>query len=163
MKLIILTGPPGAGKNTISEELAKADKRLAVIDVDVVRWMVRQPHKAPWDGLEGEKQQILGVENTCALAQGFLNEGYDVVILDVLSKKTAGLYREKLKSFRPKIALLIPSFEEIKKRNMARPPRLQASEIESLYRQQSDFDAFDVRIDNTIFDPIEVAKKLSEL
>lgn len=56
-KVLILTGPAGAGKNTVAHEFAKKREKCAVIDIDLVRWMVLQPHKAPWEGEEGMKQQ----------------------------------------------------------------------------------------------------------
>lgn len=71
-RILILTGPAGAGKNTIASLLTKQRTKCVVIDVDVVRWMVAQPHKAPWNGEEGVKQQELGVENACLLAKNFL-------------------------------------------------------------------------------------------
>lgn len=76
MKMVlILTGPPAAGKNSTASIFAKELSRCAVIDVDVVRWMVVQPHKAPWDGDEGKAQQKLGVQNACALARNFIDAG----------------------------------------------------------------------------------------
>ena len=37
MSLYIFTGPPGSGKNTIAEAMVSSRKKLAVIDVDLVR------------------------------------------------------------------------------------------------------------------------------
>jgi broad-specificity NMP kinase len=85
MKILILTGPPGCGKNTVSALLAQRRSQCAVIDVDAVRQMLVQPHKAPWDGDEGIVQAKLGVENACLLARQFVQAGFDGVILDVIS------------------------------------------------------------------------------
>src|SRR3990167_6380131 len=98
MKLLILTGPAGAGKNTIAELAAKKREKCAVIDVDTIRWFLRNPHKAPWEGEEGKTQQFLGVKNACTLAENFLKENCDVIILDVINDETAKLYRELLKN-----------------------------------------------------------------
>lgn len=160
IKLFILTGPPGSGKNTISEALAEMSKKLAIIDVDIVRWMIRRPHKAPWEGAEGKAQQFLGVQNTCMLAKSFIKEGYDVVILDVLSEETTQIYREELNDLHPKIILLLPTLEEIKKRNANRPPRLKPEEIEQLYTQQASLTSFDMTINNTNLKPEKIAEKL---
>ena len=51
---------------------------------------------APWQGSEGERQQRLGVTNTCALAKNFLVAGVEVVVADVLTPETAELYRREL-------------------------------------------------------------------
>ena len=105
MSITILTGPAASGKNTISKILAKKKERCAVIDVDTVRQMYVQPHKAPWDGEEGKAQQRLGVENTCLLTKNYSQQNIDVVILDVLTDGTANLYKKNLGEV--KIILLI--------------------------------------------------------
>lgn len=95
MSTLLLTGPPGAGKNTVAEVLARKRKLCAVIDVDIVRCMVLQPQHAPWDGEEGRRQVALGVRNTCMLANSFRAEGCDVVILDVIDDETFALYQPR--------------------------------------------------------------------
>lgn len=160
MNIIILTAPAGAGKNTISEILAKKRERCAVIDFDVLRNMIRQPHKAPWEGEEGYKQNILHLNHACILAKKFAEEQFDVVILDVITNETAKLYKETLKDYKPKIILLFPTFEEIKRRNTTRPPRLTDQELKMVYSWQKKLTLYDEKIDNTNLNPEEVADKL---
>jgi adenylate kinase family enzyme len=146
---LILTGPPAAGKNTIAALVAKRFNRCAVIDVDIVRWMVLQPHKAPWDGEEGKAQQRLGVQNTCLLAKSFIGAGFNVILLDVLTDETAHLYTNELKKFELKIVLLLPTLAEIKKRNSIRGKRITDDEVEMLYNWQKHLSVYDTRIDNS--------------
>ena len=113
MRVLILTGPSGAGKNTVAAVLAKKLVRCAVIDVDLVRWMVLQPHKASWDGKEGQAQQKLGVQNACVLARNFISAGFDVVILDVLTDEMARIYKSELREREPKRVLLLPTWDEL--------------------------------------------------
>lgn len=87
--ILIITGPPAAGKSTVGPIIAGQLERCAVIDVDLVRAMVVQPHVAPWLSEEGLSQLRLGAENASALARNFVNAGFDVVILDVLTDETA--------------------------------------------------------------------------
>jgi|SRR5208282_1440436 len=89
LKVLILTGPAGGGKNSVASIYANARERCAVIDVDLIRWMVLKPHVAPWGGEDGRGQHRLGVRNACMLARNFIEEGYEVVILDVLSDEIA--------------------------------------------------------------------------
>ncbi len=161
-KVLVLTGPAGAGKNTVAHELAKKREKCAVVDIDLVRWMVLQPHKAPWEGEEGQKQVLLGVKNGLMLAKNFTDEGYDVVILDVISDEIAAIYKNKLEVLNPKIVLLLPSFEEIKKRNSSRPPRLTEGRIKYLYEMEEKLTLYDKKIDNTNLTPEEVAEELSK-
>lgn len=161
--ICILTGPPAAGKNTIAGVFAKRQDACAVIDVDIVRWMALQPHKAPWEGAEGARQQELGVRNTCMLARSFIATNFSVVILDVVCERTSAIYRVELRDYRPHIILLLPSFEEITHRAKTRPPRLQQAEIAMLYGQQQAFRDYDHQIDNTNLSAADVAERLEEL
>jgi len=163
MKVLILTGSSGAGKNTVAVVLAEKLSRCAVIDVDIVRWMVLQPHKAPWDGEEGKAQQKFGVRNTCLLTRSFVNAGFDVIILDVLTDETARLYKAELKEIEPKIVLLLPTFDEIKRRNAVRGRRLTGDEVERVYDCQKHLTVCDTKIDNTHLSTEELAAQLADL
>lgn len=129
-------------------QLASRLQRCAVIDVDLVRWMIVQPHRAPWEGEEGRYQQVLGVQNTCLLTHNFLEANLTVLILDGLSSETAVLYKTLLAASAPKIVLLLPTFEEITRRNRARP-RLTDEELSLLYEQNIHFTLYDEKVDNT--------------
>jgi chloramphenicol 3-O-phosphotransferase len=158
-RIILLTGPPAAGKNAVGEALANRLEHYAAIDVDAVRHMVRGPHRAPWKGAEGRAQHALGVRNACALAINFIEAGPGVIILDVLFEETAGIYEEMLGRSGPRIIQLMPTFEEIKRRNRARPI-LKEEEWRRLYERQSRFTGYDERIDNTNLSPEEVTERI---
>ena len=158
--MLILNGPTGTGKNTIAEIVSKKTERSVVIDVDLLRLMVKNPHKAPWQGEEGKYQQLLGVSNACLLAKEFIKNGFSVIILDVLSDETAKLYKDNLNEFKPKLVLLLPTWEEIVRRNKTRERRLTDDELEMVYKQQADLKTFDEKIDNTNLSPEEVAEKI---
>jgi hypothetical protein len=123
--------------------------------------MVMKPHVAPWGGEEGKKQHHLGIKNACALATNFRQEGFDVLILDVLSDEHAEIYRRTLGPAGLKIVRLMPSYDEILRRNRERlPARLKPEEIDFLYNTQSRFSSFDISIDNTEIPPSEIAETL---
>ena len=161
MSVVILTGPAGSGKNTIAKSFAANQERCAVIDVDTVRQMLVHPHKAPWDGEEGKRQQILGVKNTCALAKNFSQDGSVVLILDVLPQETLSLYRKELSELNLKVVLLLPTFEEIQKRNKGRMQYITDDEILMLYKSQENLQDYDFKIDNTNLSVEEVVKQIS--
>jgi guanylate kinase len=158
--ILILTGPPASGKNTIAALVARRRSRCAVIDVDIVRWMVLQSYKAPWDGKEGKAQQKLGVQNACLLAKNFSRAGYDVIILDVLTDETAQRYQAELSEFTLKIVLLLPTLEEIKSRNADRGKRITDVEVEMLYNWQRQLSVYDAQIDNSDLTAAETADQL---
>jgi len=162
MNILILTGPTGTGKNTIAESLSKKKERCAVIDVDLLRLMVKSPHKAPWQGEEGHKQQLLGVSNACLLAKEFIKNNFSVIVLDVLSDETAKIYKETLAQYQPKIILLLPSWQEIVRRNKTRKAKLTDEELKMVYKQQTNFKTFDEKIDNSNLSAEETADNLSK-
>lgn len=160
--MLILNGPTGAGKNTVAEILSKKINRSVVIDVDLLRLMVKNPHKAPWQGEEGHRQQLLGVSNACLLAKEFLKNGFSVIILDVLFDETAKLYKGNLNEFEPKLVLILPSWGEIVRRNKTRERKLTDNELKMVYEQQTELKTYDQKIDNTKLSAEEVAEKLVE-
>lgn len=158
--MLILTGPPAAGKNTVAHCLARLRERCAVVDCDTVRAMLVQPHRAPWDGVEGQRQHLLGIDLTCQLASGFAAAGCEVVILDVLSAESAVRYRAALAEFAPQIIQLLPSWEVCERRFRERAPTLNTDEFAALYRAQAAFSGFHERIDNSTLTPEAVAERL---
>lgn len=163
MSVIVLNGPTGAGKNTISEVIAQRRDRCAVVDYDDLRNMFRKPHLTPWDGEAGRRQNILGLEHACMLARSFVANGYDCIILDVLSDETAMLYRQQLADLKLNLVHLLPTWDEILRRNGTRPPRLTNDELRMVHEGQMALSVFDVRIDNTDLSPEMAATKVLEL
>ncbi|MBI1257475.1 MAG: adenylyl-sulfate kinase [Chloroflexi bacterium] len=160
--IIILTGPAASGKNTIANVYASHScERCAVIDGDVVRQMLRQPHAAPWDEPEGLAQHRLGVHNNCLLAKSFAEDGCEVVILDVLWSDLAARYREELDGYPLRIVRLLPSWEAALKRLHGRPPSISDSEARWTYDAQLALTDFDLSIDNSTLSAGEVAAKLA--
>lgn len=160
MSILILTGPVASGKNTVGGRIADLLERCAVIDVDLVRWMVLKPHKAPWEGAEGQSQQQLGVTNACLLAKNFAWTGYDTVIMDVLTNQTARQYRTELAGVRHSIVLLLPTFVEAGRRSVLRGRGVTAEEERIVYDWQQQLAEYDERIDNTELPAETVARQL---
>lgn len=160
--ILILTGPPASGKTTIGPLIAKQLERCAVVDVDLLRAMVVQPHVAPWHGAAGQAQLELGAHNACALARNFRQEGFAVVILDVLTDTTAQLYRSMLHDLEPAIVLLLPTLATALQRNQARGQWLTDDEVRLLYTWQQALTRYDHQIDNTDLSPQIVATMLHQ-
>lgn len=158
--MLILTGPTASGKNTVGNLLARQRQRCAVIDFDLVRAMFVQPHAPPWFGEEGKAQQLLGVKQVCGLAAAFAENGWEVVILDVLSEETARVYRQLLSRYNPKIVQLLPDFSELNRRFCERGACLTEVEFATVYREQNIFANYDLRIDNTDTVPEKVVEML---
>jgi len=160
MGVIVLTGPAAAGKNTVSNLIARMRKNGADIDVDLVRWMYRQPHKAPWEGDEGIAQLKFGTENACILAKSFLAKDIDVIICDVLTNETANIYKESLPGV--KIILLMPTLEETHKRFENRTHTISEEEFNWIYELEQKLTVYDEKIDNTQLTAQETAEKVNK-
>lgn len=158
--ILIITGPPAAGKSTIGPLLAKVLVRCAVIDVDWLRRMVAQPHIAPWRGEVGMAQLRLGARNACAVARNCIADDFAVVILDVLTDETAHIYQTELAALPHQIVLLLPTLAAALHRNQIRGQFLTDSEVETLYEWQEQLTIYGYKIDNTALAAEEVAMQL---
>ena len=158
--ILLLTGPPASGKTTIGNCLGQLVPNVAVIDVDLLRAMVRNPHIPPWQGERGNQQLLLGARNACELANRFNHDGLNVVILDVLTNESAAMYRQALGELGLEIVLLMPTLAVCLTRNQDRGQWLTDSEVETLYRWEAALTEFDRKIDNSTLTAEEVVSQL---
>jgi dephospho-CoA kinase len=110
--IIVLTGPAASGKNTIANLYARKQRKGADIDADLVRWMYRQPHIAPWEGDEGLRQLELRSKHVALLSKAFHEEGCNVIISDVITDSSAQIYKNLLSDIGLKVIRLLPSYGE---------------------------------------------------
>lgn len=160
MTILLLTGPPASGKNTIADLLAKRLDRCAAIDVDQLRKMIVQPDSNTWESRERSKQEQLVVKNACSLAGNFLDAGYAVVISDVVTEASLDAYKTALSDNIIKTVLLLPTEDEIMGRLLSRPDYLSRGEVTSVYDQQARFTGYDDKLDNTEVEPDDVVEWL---
>lgn len=161
---MLLTGPAASGKNTVADLYAtRYCDRCAVIDGDVVRAMLHQPHTAPWEGDEGLRQHRLGVRHVCTLAQSFVREQYEVVMLDPIWADLPQIYRKELEGYLFHIVRLMPTWEASLQRLHERPPSISDEEARWVYETQVALKDFDYSIDNSAQTAEETAAVLSAL
>lgn len=159
--ILIITGPPAAGKTTIGNMLSAMVPNCALIDADALRAMVRDPHIPPWQGGAGNQQLLLGVKNACTLAREFHAQHLNVIILDVLTNESREIYANTLSDLDLNFVLLMPSLETCLKRNKLRGQLLQDQEVELLYNWQENLKGIEHVLDNSTIPAKPVAQILS--
>lgn len=159
-RVIVLTGPPGSGTETVAELLARRVPRAAVIDVADLRAIVTVGRREPWEGDAGVRQQELAVRNACALAANFVAAEFQPIVLDVVTDATSRLYRELLQPLAARIVVLLPSFDAVDQRNASRTPPFTSTQLRSLYESQRRLSEFDALLDTTNLNASEVADRV---
>ena len=96
-QLVILSGPPNAGKSLAAEALCQRYDRMLHIDVGVLRDFLRMGRLRPWDeSPAGRRPREPLIASACDMARRFLDAGYGVVIDDVVTAGDLPAYREAL-------------------------------------------------------------------
>ena len=80
--IVVLRGPPGAGKTTLAKEVQGSSRhRVATIDTDMFNW----------DTVPGESNKQVVYSNVFLLTRNYLLYGYSVVVSGlILSQEEAG-------------------------------------------------------------------------
>ncbi|TDE42612.1 hypothetical protein E1295_27495 [Nonomuraea mesophila] len=160
-RVLVLSGPPAAGKSTLGRRVASTPDRCAFIDVDDVRQLVLAGMAAPWDGAEGRRQRRLSAVNACGLAGNFVAAGMDVVIADALNEETLAVYRATLRDLL--VVRLRVAYECARERAMGRPVHLTWDEFAMLHREQESVAGADLWLDTTELTVEEAAGRLLAL
>jgi len=125
---MLITGPPGAGKSTVSGLVAGALSRAALIDAFYVSRLVTSgyvwPLGEPAD--EAARQVQLLNTNLCSLATNFAEAGFTPVIDFVLPDgEQLNTFREALGRYRLLLVVLDPGTATCQHRNKHRPEQDQ--------------------------------------
>jgi guanylate kinase len=164
-QVIILTGPPGAGKSTISSILAKRIKNSAAVSSDDLRGLVKNG-KAEVEDKQFAEQLLLGAKNAVSLAQNFHKNGFNVFLDDILLSDKFDIYYEGLKECNLKIFLLMPSKEVVAKRDLERGSWAMKERATRLHDRFTEFIEKNKKfiiLDNSHHNPEETAEEIIKI
>lgn len=123
--LYILTGPPGVGKTTISNELAKSLDKSVVIEGDDIYNQVVSSHVSPWK--EGNHLNIFW-EICLNTIDIYLKNNYNVVFNYIISPKDLNILKTKFKNYTLRFSVLLANKETLLARDSKRPLDCQMHE-----------------------------------
>jgi predicted kinase len=92
--VLILTGPPGAGKTTVAAVLASRAERAVHLEADRFFFFIRSGFIEPWDP-ESDEQNQLVMKTAAAAAASYAQAGYWTIFEGiVIPRWTLGVIRE---------------------------------------------------------------------
>ncbi len=161
MQLVIISGPPNAGKSAAADALCQRYDRMLHIDVERLRDQLCMGRLHPWDtSNEGLRQRDLFIGCACDVASRFLDAGYGVVIDDVIAQEELAAYQACLVNRMEPIhyvALLPPPPEAV-----VPTPRRDHARLVGLHERFASWTGI-ARIDPTGLTPELVADKIMAL
>lgn len=166
-EIVIISGPPGAGKSSVAEALCERYDRTVHLETDDAYAWIRMGFIQPWKS--GAARQNMMVSRAAArAATAFAQEQYGVFIDGVIGTMHLPAYIEELKAAAVPVhyAVLLPPLDVIIRRAAEREKRIRGVDDSMFTRAHAMFaDAPDLpgwRIDNSSMTAQQTADAVME-
>jgi chloramphenicol 3-O-phosphotransferase len=130
-QIVIISGPPGAGKSSVAESLCGRYDRTVHLETDRLYEAIRMGFIKPW--LPGSGRQNEMVTRAAArAATAYAQEQYAVFIDGAIGPHLLPIYIDEMRCAGVPIhfALLRPTLEETVRRGLTREPTLRVPEAQ---------------------------------
>ena len=137
-QVLILTGPPGAGKTSVAFALAERFDRMVLVPVDDLRHWVRAGYRHPWTGDAQTAEQLrMATDSAIAVTRNAVGYRYSVIVDDVVIGPDAEAYRAGLAGLDAQVQFvtLLPSLERTLERDTARGAASIPDRVRTLHQQ----------------------------
>ncbi|EMD17701.1 hypothetical protein HMPREF9943_00133 [Eggerthia catenaformis OT 569 = DSM 20559] len=132
----IISGPPGVGKSSVSEELAYSFDKSAVIEGDSIYLMIKSGLVAPWED-DGYYMDLFW-DNVISITNNLLARDMTVIINYVLFEEQIKKMKEflKTKQVNLKYCVLLAEEQTLKERDLSRKEIERTGELSITSRNE---------------------------
>ena len=159
MTIYIVTGPPGSGKSTVCDSLAKHFDRGLHLHCDDLYNMVKGGHRAPWDDSDDFLKDLM-FEASNKLISTYSEADFDIVVDYVFS---LAQLQKFISNITDPIVLcvLLPSLEKNVERDKNRQWVIGESRVSKYHKEFSELKILQpFVIDTTSIDPERIVEDI---
>ena len=139
--MLLVNGPPGAGKTSLTLAVAERYDRMLRIEVDTLRQWVCAGYRHPWAGdAQWDEQRLLATRNAAAVTRETIAARYAVVIDDVAFADDLAAYRDALDGIDAlvQVVTLLPDVETTLTRDAGRNDADRVREVHARFAAEAE-------------------------